>query len=668
MTPARSDTTAAPDAATLTALSSEWSDQWPAALDLWSPFTRLRPPVLCTTPEEEQAAGLTGSFAMIRLVDQTVVVSLRQIATRGLERFPLEILGHEIGHHILCPADLADNARLLARIRRALPSVEGHAPLVANLYADLLINDRLQRRRGLDMAGMYRTLGPGDPDDTFWRFYLRTYEVLWSVPRGELCGPPPPPAPLASPSSPNRQAHAPTDATDGEPATVGSPATEMDDGRIEADAALASRLIRSYASHWLDGGGRFAALCLPYLLAHDPDGQGAWTIWADAVHAGAGGVPAGLTEVDDDEAGGAIHPAFDPALNGLGDLGRDLDLDRRGPPPSEPAEPRTGTATGSAGQYRQPFEYGELLRACGLELDPEEVAVRYYRERAARHLVPFPSVRTPSATDPLPEGTEPWDVGSPLADVDWVATVTASPVVIPGVTTLQRTWGTSSGTEPDEVPLDLDLYVDSSGSMPDPTVTVSYLTLAGAIVALSALRAGARVQVTLWSGTHQFTCTPGFTRDEQAVLRVLTGFFGGGTAFPIHKLRDTFAGRPPDGPGPGDRPAHVLIVSDDGVTTMFDPDERGADGREVTNHALRQAGGGGTMVLNLWNDLAADPQLVQAQADGWAVHVVRDWPDLVTFARAFSRTTYAGPGARLPRTSSAPSPVATASPAVAGRP
>ena len=42
-------------------------------------------------------------------------------------------------------------------------------------------------------------------------------------------------------------------------------------------------------------------------------------------------------------------------------------------------------------------------------------------------------------------------------------------------------------------PLDLDLYVDCSGSMPNPQVNVSYLTLAGAIVALSALRAGARV-------------------------------------------------------------------------------------------------------------------------------------------------------------------------------
>jgi hypothetical protein len=172
--------------------------------------------------------------------------------------------------------------------------------------------------------------------------------------------------------------------------------------------------------------------------------------------------------------------------------------------------------------------------------------------------------------------------------------------------------------------------------MPNPQVTVSYLTLAGAIVALSALRAGAKVQATLWSGTNQFLTTDGFVRDEEAVLQVLTGFFGGATAFPIHVVRDTYERRPADA-----GPAHVLVVSDDGVTTMFDQDERGRDGRDVVNHALAQAGGGATMVLNLWGDLQRDPRLVEAAADGWDIHVVRDWADLVAFATAFSRRAYA---------------------------
>jgi hypothetical protein len=588
--------TAAPEPQTeLEAVRDRWSARWPDALALWSPFTRLRAPVWCLTAQDEQREGLTGSFAMIRLVDQTVVISLRQIVAEGLAAHPLEILGHEIGHHILCPADLADNARMLARVRRSLPSVEQRAPMIANLFADALINDRLQRARGLDMAGVYAALGGGA--DRLWTFYLRTYEILWALPTRTL--------------------------------TVGA----LDD-RIEGDAQLGARLVRSFAGRWLEGAGRYGALCLPYLLDQaDDESERLWRVWQDATAAGAGGFPDGLTEIDPDEAAGSLHPALDPELNG--DLDGATTTDGR----SHAVEPQEGTAQGSAGNYREPFQYGEILRASGLDLTDHEVAMRYYRERAMGHLIPFPSRRVPVATDPLPEGVETWDVGAPLADIDWIETVTRSPVVVPGITTMRRQWGTSEGNEPDRVPIDLDIYIDSSGSMPDPQVTVSYLTLAGAIVALSALRAGASVQATLWSGTNQFVTTNGFVRDEQAVLRVMTGFFGGGTAFPIHVARDTYATRTPSDP-----PAHVLIVSDDGVTTMYDRDEAGRDGGEVMRGAIAQAGGGATMVLNLWGQLENDPQLLRAQADGWDIHVVREWADLVAFARAFSRTQYEEPG------------------------
>jgi hypothetical protein len=149
------------------------------------------------------------------------------------------------------------------------------------------------------------------------------------------------------------------------------------------------------------------------------------------------------------------------------------------------------------------------------------------------------------------------------------------------------------------------------------------------------------VQATLWSGKNQFTSTPGFVRDETSILRVLTGYFGGGTAFPIHKLRDTFAAR-----GETARPAHILIISDDGVTTMFDQDERGNSGWDVSAAALAQARGGGTMVLNLyqsWEQSETPPMSDIKRArdtQGWSVNRVASWEDLVAFARHFSRLRY----------------------------
>lgn len=574
-------------------LRDRWRAAWPEALACWSRFTKLSEPRWCFEPEEEEREGLTRSFAMIRLVDQAVVISLRQVREKEIEPFGREILAHEVGHHIYAPATLLDQGRALARMRRSLPTCERHAPLVANLYQDLLINTRLQRTHGLGMAEVFRRLRTDEEMHPLGRLYMRIYEILWSLRRGSLA--------------------------------VGEIPSTM-----EGDAVLGARLVRSYGSEWLDGAGRFAALCLPYLLEEEVEGRvRTLVIWRDTEGAGAGAceAPAGLAALDPGEEEGALHPAQDPALSGLDHPGRPLDL--TGPP-----RDTTGGA-GSPGQYREPFEYGALLKALGLDLSDHEIAVRYYRERAIPHLVPFPRDPTPPAMDPLPEGIERWDIGQPLERLDPLETVLASPVVVPGLTTVMRSWGVETGSDPDPTPVDLDLYVDCSGSMPDPQRFVSYLTLAGAVVALSALRAGARVQATLWSGANQFQSTPGFVRNGPEVLRVLTGYLGGGTAFPLHVLRETYARR-----RPRDRRVHILVVSDDGVTTMFDADEKGNSGWDLSRKALEAARGGGTMVLHLFQDPQHDPRLRRAMEEGWEIHRVTCWEELVGFARGFARKAW----------------------------
>ncbi|HVE77254.1 MAG TPA: hypothetical protein VNA89_00195 [Gemmatimonadaceae bacterium] len=593
----------APAPVDLDELRARWESAWPDALAAWSRFTRLRPPTLCLTTEAAAAEGLESSFAMIRLTDQAVVVSLPGVAASGVEALAREVLAHEIGHHVLAPATLTDHARTIARMRWALPTVEQHAPMVANLYTDLLINDRLQRSAGLRMADVYRALAAGAGAGPLWTLYLRIYELLWGLERGSLGA-----------------------ANGGD--------------RIDGDAWLGARLVRSYAREWLDGSGRFAALLFPYLL-EDKKSAAVVAALLDTARAGVGGDPSGLTGEEPGEREGGVHPARDPDLSGLGD-GDDSLADVDDPPAD------AGPNVASGGQARQPFEYGEILAAAGIVASEEDAAVRYYRERALPHLVRMPSRIVPERAEPLPEGLEPWDIGHPLDAADWIQTVLLSPRVIPGMTTVQRVWGTMDGGEPRRLPLDVDIYVDSSGSMADPRHVVSYPALAGAIITLSALRAGARVQATLWSGKRQFASTPGFVRDETALLRVLTGYIGGATAFPIHVLRDTYASR-----APGERPAHILVISDDGVSTMFDQDERGRSGWDVAAAALARAGGGGTFVLNLPQHWDASPPadtplaaIARARDEqGWRVHRVSSWDDLVTFAAEFSRWAY-GAGTR----------------------
>lgn len=550
--------------------------EWEQALACWSRYTQLSPPRLCWTVEEEKSNGLTGSFAMIRLVDHAVVISMRQLREQGLEPFLLQILAHEIGHHVYAPADLRDNARLLVRIRRGLPGQLRHAPMVANLYTDLLINDRLQRGAGLNMAAVYKVLqSQKKPSSELWNLYMRTYELLWSLPAGTLC-------------------------------------TDRISPAVQGDAPLAARLIRSYSKDWLAGSGRFAALLLPYL-----EGMGeSVPAWLDAILAGAGGeVPEGLSEVEEDERTGALHPAEDPALSGV------------------PAPTRTPTQDSQADgrTERGPTEYQELLKSLGVNLPPEEMVARYYRERSGPHLIRFPVRRVRKAADPLPEGLEIWDVGSPLSAVDWVESLVRSPLVVPGLTTVERSYGNTEGFESSPQPVDLYLGVDCSGSMPNPAHYHSFPVLAGTVILRSALRAGARVMVCLSGEPGKYTATKGFIREEMVALRTLTGYIGTGYAFGIERLKEHILQVPPP-----PRPVHLLVLSDSDLFQMLD---RTAGGWDIAQAAAQKAGGGATAALNLMPG-SFEAQVNRLRSIGWEVEYVPSMPDLLAFARRFAQRKY----------------------------
>lgn len=589
-------------------LIEPWRKAWPQALEAWSKYTRLRDARLCESRIEAAQGGLSGSFAMIRLADQSVVIDLETVHSLGLQGYAVEILAHEIGHHVLAPGSATDQFRLLARIRRALPTLEQHAPLVANLYTDLFINDRLQRQAELRMADIYRLLAksPANKDSTnqdgVWTLYLRIYENLWKLDKGSL-------------------------------------GSRGGDEQLETDAWLGARLVRVYADDWMNGAGKFATLLLPYLV-DDIQAKDAMQYLHDTKDAAQGCNPHGAQEIEPGEIDGAVHPVHDPRISGLED-GEEAVWEPAAPPEDAPS-------SDSKGQAREPFEYGDILRAAGIRLSDHEITVRYYRERALPDLVPFPTRLVPDSPEPQLEGLEPWEIGDPLDEIDWLQTVMQCPRPIPGLTTVRRLYGQEPGVIRSPSPVDLDLYLDSSGSMPNPQVRTSYLALAGTIIALSALRAGASIQVTLWSGKNQYMHTRGFVRDEDSILRVLTGFYGGATCFPIHLLRETFL-------KPRARPTHILMISDDGINTMFEKDEKGNSGWDVSASALAAGGAGGTMALNLsenWENEQGHHWLQGAYADlkrarqeqGWEIHAVSRFEDLMEFARAFSRRHYAGQG------------------------
>ena len=570
-----------------------WQAQWQAALRLWSDYLQLQEPLWLFDVDASRAAGLSDSFAAIRLTSQRVMINLQEVAERGLGDCALEILAHEIGHHVYAPANMTQHLQLLAVIRQGLPGVEHLAPLVANLYTDLLINHHLQRNTSCRMDVLYQRLKTNN-NDLLWALYMRIYERLWQLPTNTLSS-----AQLTS--------------------------------SMEGDAWLGSRIIKVYGKDWLTGASRFATLLLGYLSEDEASATNAFAVLADTIDAGQGAAGSGVPQLPDIDV---LHPSHDPELT-----------DPSAKPATTDKEQGATGEIASAGQALEPQDYFEILRAAGVDISMHDAAVNYYRDAVRPYLLPFPALLARGLTEPQREGTTLWEIGEDPSEIDWFATLLAGRTPIPGITTYKAVYSDHHLDQPQRQVCDLDLYVDSSGSMPNPQHRLSYPALAGALLCLSALRAGARVQVTLWSGPRQCLTTEGFINDEVSILRVLTGFFGGSTSFPLKMLRTTYA-------RPRATPTQLVVLSDDGISSMFGADEEGTPGERISALALQHCQGTGHWVLDLPHDLdsTAASQSVWlreafdlirlGQQQGWQVYRVNGLEPMLDFARRFSNQYY----------------------------
>lgn len=579
------------------ALEDQWRAKWEAALRVWSHYVMLRPPQFFHDSKDARAHGLEESFAAISMVTLETSVDLQRVVEFHVEDFAMPVLCHEIGHHVLCPGNLADYARLIAIIRPVVGD-QKRAALMENLFADFVVNDRLYSSRGLPMVELYdrlhaHTATLDQPEkleesgSKLWTFYLRVYETWWRLPRGSLAGP-----------------HI---------------TREMD-----VDAGIAARILRVFGHRWLVAIKQLAYVFLKYLPTPDEISKVIlpnldWESIGDLDPEELGKAVYGLTSISPEEAAAADITELDAygQKSGKGPSG-DLDSGQNEP---------------SLGQHRTPAQFGQILKDLGANLTPNQVAVQYYREVASPHLVPFPTIPQASRGK-IPEGSGTWETGDELEALDYELSIYESPVVIPGITTRRRLYGEDVGSDEAADPLYLDVYVDCSGSMPNPLTQLSYLTLAAVIMSLSALRAGAKVQATLWSDYGRFKSTNGFIDDETELLGIVTGFVSGGTGFPLNVLRDTYAMYPETEP-----PAHIMVISDAGVDTMLDKDEQDTPGEEIAKMALEKCRGGGTLVLNMfpsvWND-----QHERLKELGFDIFLVRRWQELEAFSREFSSRTY----------------------------
>lgn len=211
-------------------------------------------------------------------------------------------------------------------------------------------------------------------------------------------------------------------------------------------------------------------------------------------------------------------------------------------------------------------EFKEIMAGFG-KGDPKTASITFYDRLSDSYNVMF-------ATRPFgrprinPFQPVKWtpSMGAERLDIDYSTQVGGK--IIPGVNTYA--WNTRrreahGGFE--EVIPDLDLYLDSSSSMPKPIEEISLPVLTGFVVAKKAHRKGAKVRATNFSGNGQ-SSTQDWTRDLSSIFGNLVTHYAGGTVFPVDKLLE------------GEQPRQVLVITD----TFLGNEEEAA----TAIHELRQ--------------------------------------------------------------------------------
>ncbi|KLI08476.1 hypothetical protein A5731_14745 [Mycolicibacterium conceptionense] len=534
---------------------------WHAALDLWG--VQLHPPNMVSD-------SATGTFAWFTF-PPAISIDTAELARVGAQRHLVSVFAHEIGHHVLSPSTRIVSFKLTQQMaraivasdpRRAIP-VTGTARHLSNLWSDLLINDRVVRmQRRLhpgtepDMIALWRTLTDREPTThAAWWVLMRAYELLWSLPSNTLCANDPPAVPESA-----RQAARARQQID--PATLDVSTVREDLREKErihraaalrvralqdelllsqpvqpiADAEYVAQAVRTFAADPVGGALTFGMVMVPYLVLES-------MLSADAR------LP----------HGGCAEQDGSPAT--AAELSEVLSDPRLDEPPVHPAA--AAVETTEPGQApNQSYGIAETLDLFAGS-DPDAVMLAWYEAQARPWIRPLLQSGRGVAAQGIPGPLQTWELGDDATELDWPATLAANPVVVPGVTTRRRTQLPDDPVVTTEA-VTLDLYIDSSGSMPRPAHG-SPAVLAGMILALSVLKGGGRVRVTSWSGPGQVAGDSVYTRDRSEIMRQLTTFFSGGTVFPL----DLLAHRYPPGNHRSDELRHLVVLSDDGLQSLF---------------------------------------------------------------------------------------------------
>ncbi len=436
--------------------------------------------LLLQAPVDEDTEA---SVAHINLSTRQVALHYRLIRAKGLLDCVEALLAHEVGHHVRYPATLVVQARLRL-LEKALLPLEDYS--LINLFTDLLINDFLRPALEEPLVRIYQAFNgaAGWQRDPAFLFYLAVYEERWQREPGSLLGPVHPEFGEAYPS-------------------------------YRAEAQVLGQNLFHLAPNLYTQFLYFVSVVSRYVFPPD--------------HA----APSRL----DPYSCGCGEPSADDWAEALTPDAREREAIRRAQEEGWISRDLAERMTDREALARR---IASLPGAHSLDatLVPEVMAA-YYRREAERYLLlPPPQLHYGEATTPTT--LEEWQTGDSLRDVDWPATLAQRGPLFGAAQPLQRV--RVAEAEGWEVPLwqpRIEIYLDVSGSMPDPRITRNAMTLAAQILVTGAIRAGGWARAVLYSSAPVVFWE--WCRSEGELSRFLMHYVGAGTDFPFALLQKSLA-------------------------------------------------------------------------------------------------------------------------------
>jgi hypothetical protein len=456
---------------------------WRDALALWDIHVRLSPPEP-HVPFRPGEAHAHEPLAYIDLVKRQVFVHFELLESMGAADSLTAVLAHEIGHHARFPHTLGWDAELRVQEQRLIPGLKQS---LTNLFYDLQVNEVVGRTHAAELAEVYRgfqRVRPQQETSPLFFFYLAIYEELWGLGPGTLV-----------------------------PAAQEERMEEQFPG-VRAEARMFAQTFYALPTPRL----QFLYFCATFIRYVGNPEEAAYFL------------PLGgdVSPPDVDDLDSAIHGSgrWEDALEEAKERGW---LDGI---PGEGSGPRDALGTIERVTHHLPGGGGGKLRRA--------LVGRHYRRLVDQHLLKLPSA--PSRPEPyLRTVPEAWEYGDDPATIDWTLTV-LSQGSLAAVAPLRRELEADLPIPSELGVPSVEIYLDTSGSMPDPEHQLNAMTLAAQVLSASALRKKATVKGIIYS--HADPVVSPWMYDEETARDFLLHYIGGGTQFPFPLLESLSRERP----------------------------------------------------------------------------------------------------------------------------